>query len=368
MSSLSTTNTNSFSDRYGRLLPGLMLNGVIAYGAIQLGKLEWMQSHGMSALTLAIILGIMLGNSVYARLAPTCGAGVGFSKQTLLRLGIILYGFRLTFQDIGQVGLAGITIDALVLTSTFGLAMLLGTKVFKLDRNSVILIGAGSSICGAAAVMATEPVVKGRSEDVTVAVSTVVVFGTIAIFLYPLLYKLNLQLNLQMNLGWHVLAATPAAFGVYIGSTVHEVAQVVAAGKSIGQETANAAVIAKMVRVMMLAPFLVILSAVLARGKAKGGDSGKEKTAKLAIPWFAFIFIGVVAFNSLGLLSAPAVASITDIDTALLAMAMAALGLTTHMWAIRRAGIKPLLLAGLLFCWLIAGGAAINHAVASLFA
>ena len=360
MSSLSTTTSNSISDRYGRLLPGLLLSGVIAWAAIALGKLEWMQNHGMSALTLAIILGIILGNSVYARLAPTCGAGVAFSKQTLLRLGIILYGFRLTFQDIGQVGLAGIAIDALVLTSTFGLAMLLGTKVFKLERNSAILIGAGSSICGAAAVMATEPVVKGRSEDVTVAVSTVVVFGTIAIFLYPLLY--------QLNLGWHVLAATPSAFGVYIGSTVHEVAQVVAAGKSIGQETANAAVIAKMVRVMMLAPFLVILSAVLARGKAKAGGSGDGKAARLAIPWFAFIFIAVVAFNSLGLLSGGVVAAITEFDTALLAMAMAALGLTTHMSAIRRAGIKPLLLAGLLFCWLIAGGAAINHVVASLFA
>ncbi|WP_230537536.1 YeiH family protein [Janthinobacterium sp. FW305-129] len=360
MSSLSTSNTTSFSDRYGRLLPGLLLSGVIAWGAIALGKLEWMQSHGMSALTLAIMLGIVLGNSVYGSLAPTCGAGVAFSKQTLLRLGIILYGFRLTFQDIGQVGLAGIAIDALVLASTFGLAMFLGTKVFKLERNSAILIGAGSSICGAAAVMATEPVVKGRSEDVTVAVSTVVVFGTIAIFLYPALY--------QLNLGWQVLGATPTAFGVYIGSTVHEVAQVVAAGKSIGQEAANAAVIAKMVRVMMLAPFLVILSAVLARGKAQGGNGGHDKAAKLAIPWFAFIFIAVVAFNSLGWLSAPVVAAITDIDTALLAMAMAALGLTTHMSAIRRAGIKPLLLAGLLFCWLIAGGAAINHVVASLLA
>ncbi|WP_257561028.1 YeiH family protein [Janthinobacterium sp. 61] len=360
MSSLSTTNTTSFSDRYGRLLPGLLLSGVIAWGAIQLGKLEWMQNHGMSALTLAIMLGIVLGNSVYGRLAPSCGAGVAFSKQTLLRLGIILYGFRLTFQDIGQVGLAGIAIDALVLASTFGLAMFLGIKVFKLERNSAILIGAGSSICGAAAVMATEPVVKGRSEDVTVAVSTVVVFGTIAIFLYPLLY--------QLNQGWHVLAATPTAFGVYIGSTVHEVAQVVAAGKSIGQETANAAVIAKMVRVMMLAPFLVILSAVLARGKAQGGNGGHDKAAKLAIPWFTFIFIAAVAFNSLGLLPATTVAAITEFDTALLAMAMAALGLTTHMSAIRRAGIKPLLLAGLLFCWLIAGGAAINHMVASLFA
>src|SRR5450830_659748 len=354
MPSLSTTGTSSFSDRCSRLLPGLLLSAIIACAAIQLGKLEWMQTHGMSALTLAIIVGIILGNTAYAKLAPACNAGVTFSKQSLLRLGIILYGFRLTFQDIGQVGLAGIAIDALVLTSTFSLAILLGTRVFKLERNSAILIGAGSSICGAAAVMATEPVLKGRAEEVTVAVSTVVVFGTLAIFVYPLLY--------QANLHWQLLGATPSAFGVYIGSTVHEVAQVVAAGKSISQDTANAAVIAKMVRVMMLAPFLVILSGVLARSKGSNTPA-----ARLAIPWFAFIFIVVVAFNSMNLLPGKLVASITDIDTALLAMAMAALGLTTHLSAIRRAGFKPLLLGGMLFGWLIVGGAVINHLVAALF-
>ncbi|MFZ4877556.1 YeiH family protein [Janthinobacterium sp. Mn2066] len=356
MSSLSTTGSNRFYDRCARLLPGLLLSAVIACAAIQLGKLEWMQTHGMSALTLAIIVGIILGNTAYARLAPAGEAGVTFSKQSLLRLGIILYGFRLTFQDIGQVGLAGIAIDALVLSSTFGLAIVLGTRVFKLERNSAILIGAGSSICGAAAVMATEPVLKGRAEEVTVAVSTVVVFGTLAIFVYPLLY--------QANLHWQLLGATPSAFGVYIGSTVHEVAQVVAAGKSISQDTANAAVIAKMVRVMMLAPFLVILSGVLARSK---GASASQPAARLAIPWFAFIFILVVAFNSMNLMPGKLVASITDIDTALLAMAMAALGLTTHLSAIRRAGFKPLLLGGLLFAWLIVGGAVINHLVAALF-
>jgi uncharacterized integral membrane protein (TIGR00698 family) len=358
MPSLTTTGTISFSDRCSRLLPGLLLSAIIACAAIQLGKLEWMQTHGMSALTLAIIVGIILGNTAYPKLAPACDAGVTFSKQSLLRLGIILYGFRLTFQDIGQVGLAGIAIDALVLTSTLGLAILLGTRVFKLERNSAILIGAGSSICGAAAVMATEPVLKGRAEEVTVAVSTVVVFGTLAIFVYPLLY--------QANLHWQLLGATPASFGVYIGSTVHEVAQVVAAGKAISQDTANAAVIAKMVRVMMLAPFLVILSAVLARSKSAGKGENKP-AAKLAIPWFAFIFIAAVAFNSLEWLPGKLVASITDIDTALLAMAMAALGLSTHLSAIRRAGFKPLLLGGLLFAWLIVGGAVINHLVVALF-
>jgi uncharacterized integral membrane protein (TIGR00698 family) len=352
------------------LLPGLVLSAVVSGASIELGKVAWLASHGLSALTIAIVLGIVFGNTMFARVASHCGAGVTFSKQNLLRLGIILYGFRLTFQDIGQVGIAGVAIDALVLTSTFALAMLLGTKVFKLDRHTAILIGAGSSICGAAAVMATEPVVRGRAEQVTVAVSTVVVFGTLAIFLYPLLYRFNLQ--------WHLLGTSPSSFGIYAGSTIHEVAQVVAAARSVNQEAANTAVIAKMVRVMMLAPFLIILSAYLAREKksvsqnlaASRSDSAHDNgkaAGRLAIPWFAFVFIAVVGLNSAALLPQGLVTEAIDLDTWLLAMAMAALGLTTHLSAIRRAGIKPLLLAMLLFAWLVIGGVAINRFVMALF-
>jgi uncharacterized integral membrane protein (TIGR00698 family) len=134
------------------------LSAALAALAMGLGGLEWLQSHGMSALTVAILLGIVLANTVYTRLAGTVGTGVDFSKQTLLRAGVILYGLRLTLQDIGHVGIAGVLIDAAVLTSTFALAYLLGTRFFGLDRTTAILIGAGSAICGAAAVMATEPI------------------------------------------------------------------------------------------------------------------------------------------------------------------------------------------------------------------
>jgi uncharacterized integral membrane protein (TIGR00698 family) len=307
------------------------------------------------------MLGIVVGNTFYIRIADVSESGVTFSKQHLLRFGIVLYGFRLTFQDVAQVGLNGIVIDALVLTSTIGLGVLLGTKLFKLDRETSLLIGAGSGICGAAAVMASAPVMRARAEQVAIAVSTVVVFGTAAIFLYPLLYQLNLQR--------HVLPQSPSAFGIYIGSTVHEVAQVVAAGKSIGHDAAGTAVIAKMVRVMMLAPFLIGLS--LWFGRAINRDSSVAASShkvKLAIPWFAFAFIAVVGINSLSLLHPVVITRVDDLDTLMLAMAMAALGLTTHVSAVRRAGFKPLLLAAMLFVWLIAGGAAINQWVPLLFA
>lgn len=137
--------------------------------------------------------------------------------------------------------------------------------MFGLDKHTSWLIGAGSSICGAAAVLATEPVVKAEASKVTVAVATVVIFGTVAIFLYPAIYPLMSQ--------WF----SPETFGIYIGSTVHEVAQVVAAGHAISPDAENAAVISKMLRVMMLAPLSScwrrVLNSCLGRTAARKAKS-----------------------------------------------------------------------------------------------
>ena len=347
-----------------RWLPGLALSGALAALAMVLGRVTWLQSHGLSALTLAIVLGMLVGNTVYPlapRVAVGSSAGVNLAKQSLLRLGVVLYGLRLTVQDIGHVGIAGVAIDALVLGSTFALACIIGTRWLGLDRKTAMLIGAGSAICGAAAVMATEPVIKARAEQVTVAVATVVVFGTLAIFLYPALFELNQH--------WALIPGGASGFGIYVGSTIHEVAQVVAAARSVGPDAANSAVIAKMVRVMMLAPFLVMLSAGLSRHSARRSGTATDEgqaAGRLTVPWFAFGFVGVVLLNSLQWLPTSVAAVTTEIDTALLAMAMAALGLTTHIGAIRKAGPKPLMLALILFAWLIGGGALINRWVPAL--
>jgi uncharacterized integral membrane protein (TIGR00698 family) len=354
-------------------LPGILLTGAIAILATELAKGAWMQANGISALTLAIVGGMIAGNSIYPRISGYSARGVAFSKQILLRLGIILFGLRLTFQDIGQVGVVGVMIDAIVLSSTFALSCWAGTRLFGLNRRTAMLIGAGSSICGAAAVMATEPVVRGRAEEVCVAVSTVVAFGTLAIFIYPALYHLNDRV--------HWLSVTPFAYGIFTGSTVHEVAQVIAAGKAVADTAANTAVITKLVRVMMLAPFLVLLSAYLARNSEEGaaeteGAALAEAAAPTTpsqswrdvIPWFALGFIAVAGFNSMAVLPHSFVSTAIDVDTLILATAMAALGVSTQVSAIRAAGIKPLGLAGLLFGWLILGGFAINTGVSALFA
>lgn len=333
-------------------IPGLALTAMITGAAVWAGSVPAIAGAGMSALTLAILFGMVIGNTVYPKLWQSCDGGVIFAKQHLLRLGIILYGFRLTFSQIADVGVSGIVIDVLTLSSTFLMACWLGQKVFGLDKHTSWLIGAGSSICGAAAILATEPVVKAEASKVTVAVATVVIFGTLAIFLYPAMYPLVAH--------WF----SPETYGIYIGSTMHEVAQVVAAGHAISPEAENAAVIAKMLRVMMLAPFLLILAA---RVKQLAPANAEQKS-KITIPWFAILFIVVAIFNSFHLLPQSVVQMLITLDTILLAMAMAALGVTTHISALKKAGAKPLLMALVLFIWLIVGGGAINFAIHTVMA
>lgn len=332
-------------------LPGLLLVLLLALLAQFAASQPLFSQLGLSALTIAIVGGMLLGNTVYPRLATPSHHGVTFAKGQILRLGIILFGFKLTFQDIAAVGLSGILIDACVLTSTFALAYWLGRRKLGLDEQSVILIGAGSSICGAAAILATEPVVKAHAEKVAVAVATVVVFGTLAMFLYPLLFSLT-----------QALGVSEFAYGVFTGSTVHEVAQAVAAGRAVSEQAANSAVITKMIRVMMLAPFLLILSTWLARRH----QSGSTEARPITIPWFALGFLAMAGFNSLHWLPQAWVAQLIALDNLLLAMAMGALGLTTHISAIRRAGSKPMWLASALFGWLLVGGTLINSGITYL--
>ena len=314
----------------------------------QVAKTELATEYRLSPLTLAILLGILIGNSFYPKIAVNIASGIHFAKQTLLRLGIVLYGFRLTLQDIGNVGVNAVLTDAVMLISTFFITLWLGIHYLKMDKNTVYLTGAGCSICGAAAVMATGPVIKAESHQISVAVAVVVIFGTLSMLLYPVFYSYV----------WNIMS--PHQFGIYIGSSVHEVAQVYAAGGNISPEVADTAVISKMIRVMLLAPFLLALSWALVK------NSNNPQRNKINIPWFAVFFILVAVFNSFSLLPKDLVSLIVEIDGLLLIAAMTALGLTTHIRAIKQAGVKPLILGGLVYLWLTVGGFALNMATATL--
>ncbi len=170
--------------------------------------------------------------------------------------------------------------------------------------------------------------------------TTVVLFGTIAMFLYPLLFNSGL-LNLS-----------PEAFGIYAGGTVHEVAQVAAIGSAV-EGAGNTAVIVKMVRVMLLAPMLIILGLIISRSRKNSADSGRMK---LVVPWFAIWFIVVAGFNSLNLLPVNVVDVIINIDTFMLTMAMTALGMETNFQKFKSVGMKPFYVAFIMFAWLMVGG------------
>ena len=262
------------------------------------------------------------------------------STKYILRFGIILYGFRLTLQNLQEVGFGGIFIAFCIVLFTFIFGYFIGVKVLKLDREIAILCSAGSSICGAAAVMATSSVLKNEAYKSAIAVSFVVIFGTIAMFLYPFLYKLG------------IFDFNPSQMGVYIGATLHEVAHVVGSSNSLGEMVAKDAIIVKMIRVIFLVPFLILLSFWLIKTTF---HNKKEKT-KIMVPWFAIIFIVVVGFNSFGFLSIKTIETINFVDNFALTMAMTALGMETSFNKFKNIGMKPFYLSLILFVWLTIEG------------
>ena len=323
---------------------GIVIVLIISVFVTFLSEFSFFKDLAISTLIIGILFGMLYANSIKKYFPQSFDKGVAFCTKTLLRTGIVLYGFRLTFQNLEEVGFSGVFTAFLIVSSTFIIGYLFGTKVLKLDREITILTSAGSAICGAAAVLATESVLKSPAYKSAIAVSTVVVFGTIAMFLYPFLFKLG------------ILNLSDSNMGIYIGATLHEVAHAVGAGEALGESVSSNAVIVKMIRVMMLAPFLIILSIWLLKTAVNSTIDNKDKKAKIIIPWFALMFIVVVAFNSFDLLSLQIVESINYLDSFILTVAMTALGMQTSFDKFKNVGLKPIYLASVLFLWLIFAG------------
>ncbi|WLQ15118.1 YeiH family protein [Hahella aquimaris] len=308
--------------------------------AILLAQIPFIAALGLSALPLASLLGMLYG-AVNTHSSQGASTTLNLCQQKLLRLGIILFGFNLSFQQIAAIGWRTILLDAIVIISVLSIGIYLGVKLLRLPKEIATLTAIGSAVCGAAAIMAAEPVVRAKEQDVAVAVGTVVVFGTLAMFIYPVIYRFT----------W----MEPSQFGIYIGSTVHEVAQAVAAGQSISGEAMQFAVVAKLIRVMLLAPVIIALSVLLFRAPA-----GANTQTRIAIPWFVFGFIAAAAINSLITLPEFVLEALKWTSQLALTLAMTALGVKTRWSAIRQAGAKPIALSLILFIVLLAGGLGLN--------
>ena len=335
-------------------LHGILLIALFSFAAFYIAEVPVVRRLSFSPLIVGIVLGMLYANSLRNKLPETWVPGIKLCTKQVLRWGIILYGFRLTLAQVAAVGIPAVAVDLIIVTVTILGGVLLG-RLLKIDRDTALMTSTGSGICGAAAVLGAEPVVKCEGYKTAIAVSTVVIFGTLSMFLYPIMYRTGMLDGL-----------TDTGVAVYTGSTLHEVAHVAGAGNAMDPADtlgiAGTATITKMIRVMMLAPVLVIMGFVLARRRKTAG--GKKEKSKITVPWFAFGFIGVICLNSLlqylcgaeTVREIPLNGTIEYIDTFMLTMAMTALGTETNLAKFKQAGAKPFVLAGLLYVWLLVGG------------
>jgi uncharacterized integral membrane protein (TIGR00698 family) len=304
------------------LVPGLALTAAIAVAATLLRGLPGMSI--LSAMILAAIIGMAIRNAF--GIDKRLGAGIGFSMRLPLRTAIVLLGLQLTLAQLASIGAEAFVVVALSLIATFVFVIAVG-RAIRTDKGLTYLLAIGISICGAAAIVAGNSVVRAKDGDVFYALGCITLFGTIVMFLYPPLAA--------------AFGLAPAAFGIWAGASIHEVAQVVGASFQYGQMAGEIGTISKLTRVLMLAPMVLLLPFLMPRPNA---DLAAE--AKLPVPWFVFGFVAMVGLSSLVHFPVSITAMAGQVTTFLLAVALAAMGLETDLRLLNSRGFRPLLLAG----------------------
>ena len=309
----------------GSLVPGLVLCALAVVISLGLSRLL----PTVNPLLMAIVLGAVLSNVV--RLPQSVKPGLTFSAKRLLRLGVVLLGLQLLLSDIAGLGVGMIAVVVAVVVGGI-LASLLAGRLLGLSSTQSLLIACGFSICGAAAVAAVDGVIEADEEEVVTAVALVVMFGTLMIPLVPL--------------AGHAMGLSTTELGLWAGGSIHEVAQVVAAGSAIGGSALGLAVVVKLARVLMLAPVMATVS--LRRRRAVdaatggGGSAGKRPPV---MPLFVVGFIAMAVLRSTGIVPIAFLGGAKVAQTALLAAAMFALGSGVNLAALRQVGARPVVLA-----------------------
>ena len=304
-----------------RKWPGLVVCVTIAFAATFLAE-----HYGGPQLLYALLLGLAFhflhGN-------PQISAGVEFCARTVLRAGVALLGARITVEQVADLGLRAGLIVALGL----GLTILFGLGIARLAGRRMeegLLSGGAVAICGASAAMAISATLPQSRENDRLTLFTVVgvtVFSTLAMVLYPF--------------ALHLLSLSPSDQGVLLGGTIHDVAQVVAAGMLLGPETADAATVVKLFRVLLLVPVIILITAALrrtSRGQAQGGERIPT------VPLFLVAFIAMVVASSLGVWPPSVVSAASDTSRWLLVTAIAAAGVKTSFEDLLQLGWWPVLM------------------------
>lgn len=280
----------------------------------------------ISPLFVAFAVG-MVTSAVWG-VRPVFRPGIRFSSKVLLRLGIVLLGLQVSMADVLHVGWAGLVVIVTTLLATFVATKQLA-RLIGVDARLAELIAVGTSVCGASAIVATNTVTRGSEEDTAYAIACITLFGTLAMLALPFAAGL---LKLQ-----------PTTYGLWAGATTHEVAQAVAAAFQGGNDAGQLGTIAKLGRVVMLAPLILVLGFFR---RSTITDTG-EVTGGAPVPWFVLGFLGLVGFNSLVTLPAEIHTIAAWTSTLLLVSALSAMGLETDIGKLRSKGLKPLALGAM---------------------
>jgi len=310
-------------------LPGLVLAMALATAALALGELSFVRDTlHLGALLLVILLGMALASLPI--LPDLVVPGIRMAQRPVLRWAVAGLGFRLSLGEVLQIGSRGLTV---VVVSAFG-SLAFGWWIARrlgVPEKLGLLLGVGTAICGASAIVAADTVVQAEKRETAVALGVITLFGTAGIILYPWIGRM-------LGLGDQV-------FGIWDGASLHETAQVVAAGFGMSEEAARVATVVKLARICLLAPVVFGLAWWLPRRQTK---TGAAKVS--AAPWFLVVFLIFAAVNSTGLIPPATLKLLQRADLWLLCVGMAGVGLQTGVGDLRAAGIRPLLTGLLQWC------------------
>ena len=305
--------------------PGLAAAAVVA--TVARLSAQWAPG-GLSEILLAVWLGLMIATVGW--LPASSGAGLRFAQQRMLRLGIILLGARLSLGDVAAIGGGALGLVIVCMTAVFGFVLLIG-RLARLPRRLVLLIGVGTAVCGNSAIIATAPVVKAEEREVSFAVATITLFGTLALFLYPLLGS--------------ALHLDDTSFGLWTGVAVNDTSQVVAASAAYSPLARDVATVVKLVRNTLMAPLILLIAFWWSRTAAAKIEGGTARQGALkAFPLFVLGFLAMALLRTAGIIDPSSARPIDEVARICILVALAAVGLSTRLSLLRAVGPGPFFL------------------------
>jgi len=344
----------AFRQRARTIAPGLALALGVAAVATVVGEYVPLVGSAVPGAVIGALIALTLKPG--ARLVP----GLKYASTFVLQCSVVLLGAQLSISEAARVGLSSLPVMLGTLAVCLGAAWLYG-RLLGVPRDLRTLIGVGTGICGGSAIAAVSPVIEAASTDVAYAISTIFLFNLTAVLAFPVL--------------WHALGMSQQSFGLFAGTAVNDTSSVVATATTYGAAATSHAVVVKLVRTLMIIPICLFLAGLTDRRRrpasaaagttpATAGPTpatgpalataaaparmSPRRVLKL-VPWFLIGFVLVAIVNSTGVIPAGAHSPLEHTSVFFVAVALSAIGLSTNVGALRKAGPKPLLLGALLW-------------------